>query len=187
MGPATGSQEKDNKTARSWAVVVGDIQMKALLKLSAMLSRLGLHVACAALAGLGLVVVYGVVLRYLFNDAPAYVEQSALLLVITVAMFGAAAGVHDMGHIGLDSLVKSLSPAARRMVHVVVELCMIGFALILLWGSYSMAVSVHQDLIPTLGISEAFRYLPSICASVLITLFSVTHLLCTIGGHRGAQ
>ena len=56
--------------------------------------------------------IYGVVLRYVFNDAPPYVEQVALLLVISVAMFGAAAGVRDAGHIGLDSLVQGA--AGRR-------------------------------------------------------------------------
>ena len=52
-----------------------------------------MYVACLCLACLLSVVIYGVVLRYVFNDAPAYVEQVALILVISVAMFGAAAGV----------------------------------------------------------------------------------------------
>ena len=57
--------------------------------------------------------IYGVVLRYVFNAAPPYVEQVALLLVISVAMFGAAAGVREAGHIGLDSVVQLLPARAQ--------------------------------------------------------------------------
>ena len=82
--------------------------MNWLTSLNARLSRWALYLACLCLASLLVVVVYGVVMRYAFNDAPPYVEQVALLLVISVAMFGASAGVRDAGHIGLDSLVRSL-------------------------------------------------------------------------------
>ena len=151
--------------------------MKALVALSALLSRWVLHAARVCLAALGLVVIYGVVLRYAFNDAPPYVEQVALLLVIAVAMFGAAAGVHDAGHIGLDSLVKLLPAAGQRAVAAVVELLILAFAALLLYGSVQMGLSTRHDTIPTLGISEACRYAPPILASLLIGFFSIVHLM----------
>jgi TRAP-type C4-dicarboxylate transport system permease small subunit len=40
-----------------------------------------------------------------------------------------------------------------------------------------MATSTWHDTIPTLGISEAFRYLPPFVASILICLFCVERLL----------
>ena len=144
---------------------------------SARLSRWALYIACVCLAALGLVVIYGVVLRYVFNDSQAYVEQVALLMVISVAMFGAAAGVHDSGHIGLDSAAKLLPARARFVVRVLVELLTIVFAAVLLWGSVHMGTSTYENTIPTLHISEAFRYLPPVIASVLIIIFSVEHLL----------
>ena len=51
------------------------------------------------------------------------------------------------------------------------------FAAVLLWGSVHMGVSTGHDTIPTLGISEAFRYLPPVVAAVLIILFSTEHLM----------
>ncbi len=151
--------------------------MKLLVALSARLSRWVLQVACACLAGLGLIVIYGVVMRYVFNDPPAYVEQVALLLVISVAMFGAAAGVRDAGHIGLDSVVKLLPAKARLSCAVIGDLLIMVFAALLVWGGSTMALSTGHDTIPTLGISEAFRYLPPIIAGALIILFSIEHLL----------
>ena len=151
--------------------------MEWLSAVSARLSRGVLLVACACLAGLGAIVIYGVVLRYLFNNAPPYVEQVALLLVISVAMFGAAAGVRDAGHIGLDSVVKLLPPGVQRGVGALVDLLVLLFAVVLLWGSVQMGLSTRHDTIPTLGISEAFRYLPMVIAGALIVLFSIEHLL----------
>jgi TRAP-type C4-dicarboxylate transport system permease small subunit len=151
--------------------------MKLFVAVSAWLSRLVLYAACVCLAGLGVIVIYGVVQRYVFNDAPPYVEQVALLLVISVSMFGAAAGVHDAGHIGLDSVAKLLPAKGQRVVSVIVNLLVLLFAAVLLWGSAQMGLSTRHDTIPTLGISEAYRYLPMMIAGVLIVLFSIEHIL----------
>jgi TRAP-type C4-dicarboxylate transport system permease small subunit len=152
-------------------------RLARLLALNARLTLWVLRIACVCLAGLGAVVIYGVVMRYAFNDPPAYIEQVALMLVICVAMFGAAAGVHDVGHIGLDSVVKLLPPAARFVCEAVCQLLVLAFAVMLLTGGIEMAWSTANDTIPTLGISEAVRYVPPIIAGVLIILFSIGHLL----------
>lgn len=150
--------------------------MAWLTPLSAGLAKAVLTLARLCLACLGLVVIYGVVMRYAFNDAPPFVEQVALLLVISVAMFGAAAGVHDAGHIGLDSVVKLLPPRLQQASHALVDLLTLGFAGVLLWGSVQMILSVHHDTIPTLGLSEALRYAPPVIAGLLIALFSAERL-----------
>ena len=49
--------------------------------------------------GADVLVFYAVVMRYVFENAPDFVEPIALLLVIVIAMFGAAMKVRD-GHIG---------------------------------------------------------------------------------------
>jgi TRAP-type C4-dicarboxylate transport system permease small subunit len=148
-----------------------------LMHLNARLAAIVLVLARLCLAGLGVIVLYGVVMRYAFNDAPPYVEQLALLLVISVAMFGAASVAHDAGHIGLDSVVNRLPPALRHAVTRVVALSTLVFALVILYGAYEMSASTWHDRIPTLGISEAWRYLPLIIAGVLIALFSIDRML----------
>ena len=158
--------------------------MNPLTQINRWLSKLTMWLACLCLAGLLAVVVYGVVMRYVFNDAPAYVEQVALLLVISVAMFGASAGVRDAGHIGLDSLVKALSERLQFACKVLVHLCVMAFAAALLIGGALMAVSTKSSTIPTLGLSEAYRYLPVLISGVLITLFSVEHLVALFTGKK---
>ena len=156
--------------------------MNWLTAVNSRLSRWAMYIACACLLGLLAVVVYGVVLRYAFNNAPPYVEQLALLLVISVAMFGAAAGVRDAGHIGLDSLVAILS--LRIQFWCGLAVCGLGlvFGVALLAGSALMAMSTYASTIPTLGVSEAFRYLPVWLGGILIAVFSIEHLIARFQG-----
>lgn len=156
--------------------------MTWLAHLNARLSAIVLVLARLCLAGLGLVVLYGVVMRYVFNDAPPYAEQLALLLVISVSMFGAACVAHDAGHIGLDSVVRRLPPAVRHAIARLVALSTLVFSIVILYGAWEMARSTRDNLIPTLGISEAWRYLPLIIAGALIALFSIDRLTRRMAG-----
>jgi TRAP-type C4-dicarboxylate transport system permease small subunit len=136
-----------------------------------------MYLAVTGLFGILGVVVWGVVKRYIFNEPQPYVEQVALMLVIVVAMFGAAAGVRDEGHIGMESLVALLPEARRFTIGVINGILTSAFGTLLVVGSSIMATSVLDNTIPALGISEAFRYAPGAVAGVLIVLFSVEHLL----------
>jgi TRAP-type C4-dicarboxylate transport system permease small subunit len=154
--------------------------MDLLTALNSRLSRWAMYVAVAALLGIVAVVDFGVVKRYVFNDSQPYVEQVALILVITVAMFGASAGVRDEGHIGMESLVGLLPEKAQFWIGIVVGLLTILFGALLFVGCLMMASSVHDNMIPTLGISEAIRYAPGIIAGVLIILFSIEHIVAMV-------
>jgi TRAP-type C4-dicarboxylate transport system permease small subunit len=151
--------------------------MKWLTWLNSRLSRWSLYIAVSCLIGIVGVVFASVIWRYLLNDAPAWSEQVALILVINVAMFGAAAGVRDEGHIGMESLTGLLPPKAQFWTGNIVGIITIVFGGFLSWGTWTMARSVWANQIPTLGISEAFRYLPCVVAGTLIILFSVEHLI----------
>lgn len=156
--------------------------MKWLTELNLRLSRWAMYLAVAGLLGIVAVVVYGVAKRYIFNDSQAYVEQVALMLVIIVAMFGASAGVRDEGHIGMESLTGLLPEKPRFWVGVSVGVLTIAFGALLFGGCLMMAASVYPNTIPTLGISEAYRYLPPVISGVLIILFSIEHLIAMFTG-----
>jgi TRAP-type C4-dicarboxylate transport system permease small subunit len=156
--------------------------MDWLTNLNARLSRWALYLAVAALLGIVVVVVCSVFWRYILNDSPTWSEQVALLLVICVAMFGAAAGVRDEGHIGMESLVGLLPKNIQFWVGNIVGFFTIVFGVSLVWGCSSMAESVWSGYIPTLGISEAWRYIPCVVAGVLIISFSIEHLIAMYSG-----
>lgn len=161
--------------------------LRRLSAFNAVLARCALYIACACLSGLMAVVVYGVVMRYVFNNAPAYVEQVALLLVTSVAMFAAAAGVRDAAHIGMDSLVAVLPGPVALGCRIVAQALTVLFAVALVLGGGQMAISTRNDTIPTIGISESFRYGPVIVAGVLMILFSSEQILALSTGKKVAR
>ncbi|RQZ39711.1 TRAP transporter small permease [Burkholderia sp. Bp9099] len=134
-------------------------------------------VASLCLAALTVLVFYAVVMRYAFENAPDFVEPIALLLVIVIAMFGAAMKVRDGGHIGLDSLVRRLSSGPRTVVIAIQHLSLIAFAIAIMVGCGSMAAETMGDRIPIIGLPEGVRYLITIPAAIAIILFSLEHLL----------
>ena len=107
-----------------------------------------------------------------------------LLLVISVSMFGAAAGVRDAGHIGLDSLVRNLPAKAQFWCKVAVEILSGAFAIALVLGGVEMALSTRGATIPTLGLPESLRYAPVILSGILILLFCIELLIALFKGHK---
>jgi TRAP-type C4-dicarboxylate transport system permease small subunit len=142
-----------------------------------LIARVLTAIATSCLVALSILVLYGVIMRYVFDNAIDYVEPIALLLVIVIAFFGAALRVRDGGHIGLDSLVNRLSPKWRQAVRAFQQLCLIAFALAIIIGSIDMAATTMDDHIPIIGISEAVRYVITTAAGFCIALFSLEHLL----------
>ena len=140
--------------------------------------------ASICLAVLCALVMYSVVMRYLFDNAPDYVEPIGLLMVLVVAFMGAALKVRDGGHIGLDSLAKALPPRGRLALEVLQQLCLVAFSLAVCFGTKEMATTTFDDRIPILGLPEAVRYAIPFVASACTILFSIERLLALFAAKR---
>jgi TRAP-type transport system small permease protein len=151
--------------------------MKFMKRPNDFIFRVLVIAASVSLAALSLLVIYSVVMRYVFNDAPDFVEPIALLLVIVIAMFGAALKVREGGHIGLDSLVKKLPPKGQLAATAFQHLCLITLAVAIFFGCLQMMDATMEDRIPIIGLPESVRYCIPVIASVCIALFSLENLL----------
>ena len=134
-------------------------------------------VSAVCLAVLCVLTLFGVIMRYVLDNAVDYVEPIALLMVLVIAFFGAALRVRDGGHIGLDSLVDRLPPRGQTAMKVFQQLCLIVFAVAAGSGCVNMAEITVGDTIPIIGLSEAIRYIIPAAACACIVLFCVEHLL----------
>lgn len=150
----------------------------------AMLARWCLKLGVAGLVLLVLAVLYQVVGRYIFNDTPTWAESGAVLLVLYVTMLGMAVGVRDAGHIGLESLLVLAPEKVRHVMEIVIHALVLGFGLVMAWNCGVLAESVAAYKIPTLGISEAFKYAPPAVAGALVALFSLEHILALLQGQE---
>jgi TRAP-type C4-dicarboxylate transport system permease small subunit len=150
----------------------------------AALARLCLKVGVGGLVLLIAAVLYQVIGRYVFNDTPTWAESGAVLLVLYVTMLGMAVGVRDAGHIGLESLLVLVPEDIRLKMELLIHALVLGFGLVMAYNCAVLAQSVWDYKIPTLGLSEAFKYAPPAMAGVLIALFSLEHIIALIRGEE---
>jgi TRAP-type transport system small permease protein len=150
----------------------------------AALARLCLRIGVGGMCLLLVAVLYQVVGRYIFNDTPTWAESGAVLLVLYVTMLGMAVGVRDAGHIGLESVLVLVPEHVRLMMERLIHLLVLVFGVVMAWNCGVLAASVWSYKIPTLGISEAFKYIPPAMAGVLVALFSLEHLIALARGEE---
>ena len=146
----------------------------------AALAKLCLQIGVAGLVLLIIAVLYQVVGRYVFNDTPTWAESGAVLLVLYVTMLGMAVGVRDAGHIGLESLLVLAPEALRLKMELLIQALVLLFGLVMAYNCGLLAQSVGAYKIPTLGISEAFKYIPPAMAGGLVALFSMEHIIALL-------
>jgi TRAP-type C4-dicarboxylate transport system permease small subunit len=137
---------------------------------------------CFILAGTALVLmtvlfawlVFG---RYVLNNTPTWVEQLSLLLVMVIAFFGAAAGVHQHTHLSVV-VFRSIVPEKIRLAFVVIsDFLMMLFGGLMFWYGIDLTVFKWRALIPLLEWNEGLRSLPLTICGGLIFLISVGHLI----------
>ena len=143
----------------------------------AALAKLCLQIGVAGLVLLIMAVLYQVIGRYVFNDSPTWAESGAVLLVLYVTMLGMAVGVRDAGHIGLESLLVLAPENVRLKMELLIHGLVLLFGVVMAYNCGLLAQSVWDYKIPTLGISEAFKYIPPAMAGVLVALFSMEHII----------
>jgi TRAP-type C4-dicarboxylate transport system permease small subunit len=155
---------------------------RALTAFNATVSRWCMYLAVAGLIGIVTVVGVQVFGRYVLNDTPIWAESTALVLILYVTMLGAAVGVRDAGHIGLESLLILVPDSLRLKLEIVIHLLVGTFGLIMAWNGAVLAESVMGYKIPTLGFSEGINHLPLVIAGILIALFSLEHIIALLRG-----
>jgi TRAP-type C4-dicarboxylate transport system permease small subunit len=104
---------------------------------AAALSALGVLVSLALIA-------WAVVMRYVFNRAPVWVDDLVGFMLVGIVMLAAAQVLRRGEHIGVDLLTTRLSPAARRWADAWAALGALAVALILMVNGWRTAMFAKQ-------------------------------------------
>jgi len=155
-----------------------------LARFTAPLARGCMYFAVAGLVGIVAVVAIQVFGRYVLNDTPVWAESTALVLILYVTLLGAAVGVRDAGHIGMESLLVLVPARVRHRLEILIYALVAAFGAIMAWNGLVLAASVAPYKIPTLGISEAFNQAPLVISGILIVLFSTEHVIALLRGEE---
>jgi TRAP-type transport system small permease protein len=155
-----------------------------LTTVCARIARFALQLGVLGLVLIIACVSYQVFGRYVLNNTPTWAESLALLLVLYVTMLGCAVGVRDAGHIGMELLGPLLPERLVQPLEILVHLLTLLFGALLAWNCALMFQSVAGYKIPTLGLSESWRYVPMVIAGLLIMLFSIEHIIALRRGEE---
>lgn len=148
------------------------------------LARTCMWLGIAGIVGLILCVTWQVFGRYVMNNTPTWAESLALLLVLYVTMLGTAVGVRDAGHIGLESFLVLAPEGLRLKLEYLIHALILLFGAAMAWNCAFLAQSVWSYRLPTLWISEGWKYVPAAAAGVLIVLFSIEHIIALAQGRE---
>jgi len=122
--------------------------------------------------------------RYVLNNTPTWAESLALLLVLYVTMLGTAVGVRDAGHIGLESMLVLAPEALRLKMEYLIHALVMLFGAAMAWNCAYLAQSVWSYRLPTLWISEGWKYVPAAFAGLLVVMFSIEHVIALAKGEE---
>lgn len=151
--------------------------LTALDKTYDLLTRLCFLLAGTALVSMTAIFAWLVFGRYVLNDTPTWVEQVSLLLVMVIAFFGAAAGVHQHTHLSVV-VFRNIVPGPVRTVFVVAsDTLMMVFGAMMFWYGWELTLFKWNTLIPLIQLSEGLRSLPLTICGLLLLLFSAGHLI----------
>lgn len=156
----------------------------ALNRLNSGLSRLLQYLLTAVFVILVFVVLWGVASRYLLGDQASWSEELARLLMVWLALLGAALVAREDRHLGLDVLVRSWPEDVQRQSRLFVTILIFAFAAwIMAWGGWELVSQrfASGQTLPALGVSKAWFYLALPVSGVLTSLFMVESFLKTLG------
>lgn len=133
-------------------------------------------------------VLWGVGTRYIFGNQARWSEELARLLMVWLALLGAALATRDGQHLGLDVVVRQWPVEVQRLASIFVHLAVAIFALVIMaWGGGQLVADRFESgqMLPALDISRAWFYLALPVSGALIAIFSIENLISEFGQKKG--
>jgi TRAP-type C4-dicarboxylate transport system permease small subunit len=143
------------------------------------------YLLCVVVAGVALVLIsaiipWAVFTRYVLNSAASWPETTAVLLVIVLTFFGAAACYRLGIHMSVTVAADLLPARARRVTDFVVELLMATIAVFMIVYGIKLCEATWNNSIAEFPfLSVGLVYTPIPIGGFITLLFIIEHL--TIG------
>ena len=128
-------------------------------------------------------VIWGVGSRYLLGTQASWSEELARLLMVWLALLGAALACREDRHLGLDVVVRSWPQEVQRLGRLVVYLVIFFFAAaIMFWGGWQLVDQrfASGQTLPALGIAKGWFYLALPVSGLLIAMFVIEAFWTTL-------
>jgi TRAP-type C4-dicarboxylate transport system permease small subunit len=173
---ADGLAEPATPTARA---------IRAIEAAVAVISRCALGVAGSALAGVFVMICYGVAMRYFVGRPQPWVDESAGWLLVGSVMLAIPEVQRRGDHIGIDFLAGKLRSAGRRRLLVFSILTVLATAIIfvregIVMVEFSRMLNVLSNQIPEVPLWLVQGFVP--VGFALMALVAAVQLACVLAG-----
>jgi len=121
----------------------------------------------------------GVVSRYVFDHPLVWSDELASILFLWLAMLGAVIALRRDEHMRMTAVVGMLPPSARAALAAFATGAALAFLALIAWPSYSYALEEVPIATPALEISDAMRAAAMPTGVALMAIFAVLRLIRT--------
>lgn len=146
------------------------------------LSDAALWLAGIGLIAMSVIVLWQVFLRYVLNWGQAWTELSSILIMGWFIFLGTAVGIRENFHLGFDVLLYVLPAGSKKILRTLSDLVVLSFAVGMIWYGIVLMRLQWDEILPSLGISGAFRYLPLTIGGILVLLFALERIVLRWAG-----
>lgn len=147
------------------------------------ISRLLGYLIASFLALMAIFVFGNVILRYFFHSGWTWAEEISRILFIWLIFLGSILAFKDNEHLGVDTLVKKLSPNGQKILYVVNCLIILVTLGMTLHGSWYLTLLNVDQSTPALGIPYAYVYSSGIVVSIGMGFIVAVNLYMLLTGN----
>ncbi|HWP50302.1 MAG TPA: TRAP transporter small permease [Clostridia bacterium] len=125
-----------------------------------------------------------VVFRFVFK-APLAWSQDVIRLCFTYLVFsGAAYCVQEHAHLNIDVFITLLPDKARKLLELLIQAALIGFAAFLIWFGCQFAQSGATQMAPYLPVPMSIYYMSVPISAVFMLFYMIQQFIEQIVGFK---
>jgi len=156
-------------------------------KLAWIVERIAAVPCMIAIGGMTVIVILGVIFRYVLGSPLGWTEEAARYLMIWAASLAVSMGIMKGEHVGINLMVNAFPPKIRRWMAISVHLAILAFLWVLTQRGYLMAINGRNQFSPLLGVTMAWSLAAIPIAGLLAMLQTVFLILMMLSPSKGSS
>ena len=157
-------------------------QMRRVARVTSVMAKTALWVSGAGLVLMTVLIACQVFWRYVLNDSISWTEPGSVMIMGWFIFLGAAVGIREGYHLSFDIIIHLLPDHVKMWMRSISDLVVIAFGGGMVVYGTQLAVNAAPNVLPSLGISGAFDFLPIVAGGVLVVLFSIERIARRLAG-----
>lgn len=157
-------------------------RMRSVARVTSVMARAALWVSGVGLVLMTVLIACQVFWRYVLNDSISWTEPGSVMVMGWFIFLGAAVGIREGYHLSFDIMLHLVPDRVKLWMRTVSDLVVIAFGIGMTVYGTQLAVLAAPNVLPSLGISGAFDFMPIVAGGVLVVLFSIERIARRLSG-----